>query len=66
MKKITSIRLYTKLSTKMTIFQNLIETFILCKKQLIVHTLSIEIKAIVNFYQKNLGTFPPIPIMHYN
>ena len=35
--------------------QKLIGIFILCKKELVVNTLSFQIKAIYNFFQKNFN-----------
>ena len=49
--------------TKMTISLKWIDIFIFCKKELIVHTLSIQIKAIYNFCQKKFLD-PPIPLKY--
>ena len=51
-RNLTSIRLYMKLFTKLTLSQTLIEFFIFCKKQLIVYALNFQIKTIVNLFKK--------------
>ena len=43
---------YTKLFRKMTIYQNLIDFFIFCKKELPLLTLSYHIETIYNFCQE--------------
>ena len=60
--KLQFISLYTKLFTKITISQKLIDIFIhYVKNELIVHTLSVQIKAIYNFFEKRFID-PLIPL----
>ena len=46
------ISLYTKLFTKIPTSQKLIDIFIFCKKEQIVHTLTFQMKATYNFSEK--------------
>ena len=54
MKKLLSIRLYTNFFIKMTMSQQLIDVFVICRMELIVLTLGFQIKANFTFFQKNL------------
>ena len=59
------IRLQLKLFTKVTTSQNLIETSIFRKKQLIFNELSFHINDITKFCRKKVGTPHHIPLIRW-